>query len=89
MGCEGFEVSSILAMLWGRTAAIIVGAVGLIAALFGIRYNIRKGAKDEVRAQMQEETMERIRRTRDIEGRGDLDCDSVLDKLREQGHLRE
>jgi hypothetical protein len=80
---------NILAMLWGRTAGIIVGAIGLVAALFRIRYSIRKGAKDEMSAEIQKRTIEQIETARRIEVEPDLDRDSVLDKLREHGHLRE
>lgn len=80
---------NILAMLWGRTAGIIVGAIGLVAALLRIRYGIRKGAKDEMSAEIQKRTIEQIETARRIETDPDLDRDSVLDKLREQGHLRE
>jgi hypothetical protein len=80
---------NILAMLWGRTAGIIVGAIGLVAALLRIRYSIRKGAKDEMSAEIQKRTIEQIATARRIEGGPDRDRDGVLDELRKQGHLRE
>ena len=81
---------NILVMLWGKTAAIVVGAVSLLIALLGIRHKIRKGAKNEMSAEIKERTLERIeiadRINRELAG---ADRDDILDKLREQGHLRD
>ena len=81
---------NILAMLWGKTAAIVVGAVSLLIALLGIRHKIRKGAKNEMSAEIKERTLERIETVNRIErDLADSDRDSILDRLREQGHLRD
>ena len=81
---------NILAMLWGKTAAIVVGAVSLLIALLGIRHKIRKGAKNEMSAEIKERTLERIETVNRIERElADSDRDSILDRLREQGHLRD
>ena len=81
---------NILAMLWGRTAGIVVGAVSLLAMLLGIRHSIRKGAKNEMSAEIQERTIERIetadRIDRELAG---ADRDDIIDKLRDQGHIRD
>ena len=80
---------NILAMLWGKTAGIIVGLISLVAALVGIRHSIRKGAKNEMSQEIQKRTIDQIEKARRIESEPDLDRDSIIDKLREQGHLRE
>lgn len=80
---------NILAMLWGKTAGIIVGLISLVAALVGIRNSIRKGAKNEMSQEIQKRTIDQIEKARRIESEPDLDRDSIIDKLREQGHLRE
>ena len=81
---------NILAMLWGKTAAIVVGAVSLLIALLGIRHKIRKSAKNEMSAEIKERTLERIETVNRIErDLADSDRDSILDRLREQGHLRD
>jgi len=79
-----------LSILWGKTAAIAVGAVSLLIALLGIRHKIRKGAKNEMSAEIKERTLERIETVNRIErDLADSDRDSILDRLREQGHLRD
>lgn len=81
---------NLLGMLWGRTATLIVGVVGIIAVLAGLRHSIRKGAKNEMSQEIQDRTMERIRIAQRIaRERGDPDRDSVIDRLREQGQLRD
>lgn len=79
-----------LAMLWGKTTAIVVGAVGLLVALLGIRHSIRKGAKDEMSAEIKERALEQIQRgekiERDFDGMSD---DDVITKLRDQGYIRD
>ena len=83
-------IMTFLGGIWGKFATVIVGAVAVLSMLLRVRYKIRKGAKDEMRAEIQERTIERIREAdeadRSIDG---LDRDSIIDRLREQGHLRE
>lgn len=79
-----------LAMLWGKTTAIIVGAVGLLVALLGIRHSIRKGAKEEMSAEIKERALEQIQRGEEIERNFDgMSDDDVLTKLRDQGYIRD
>ena len=80
---------SLFGGVWAKIATGVVAVVSVIATILGVVWRIKSGAKDEMRAEIQEQTLERIQRTRDIEGRGDLSRPDVLDKLREQGHLRE
>ena len=73
---------NILAMLWGKTAAIVVGAVSLLIALLGIRHKIRKGAKNEMSAEIKERTLERIETVNRIErDLADSDRCSVFNKI--------
>ena len=79
-----------LAMIWGKTTAIVVGAVGLLVALLGIRHSIRKGAKDEMAAEIKERALEQIQRGEEIERKFDgMSDDDVLTKLRDQGYIRD
>ena len=79
-----------LAMLWGKTTAIVVGAVGLLVALLGIRHSIRKGAKDEMSAEIKERALEQIQRGEKIErGFDGMSDDDVITKLRDQGYIRD
>ena len=81
---------NILAMLWGRTAGIVVGAVSLLVALLGIRHSIRKNAKDEMSNEIRERTLEQIKRGEEIERKFDgMSDDDILTKLREQGFVRD
>ena len=82
-------ILSLFGGIWGKFATGVVAVISVIAAVLGVVWKIKSGAKDEMRAEIQEQTLERIQRTRDIEARGDLSRPDVLDKLREQGHLRE
>ncbi|MBT8147757.1 MAG: hypothetical protein KJN90_12950 [Gammaproteobacteria bacterium] len=81
---------NILAMIWGKTATVIVGLVGILAALAGIRHSIRKGKESEMRAEIQKRTLDRIeaadKAERDIAG---ADRTDIIDKLRDQGHIRD
>ena len=81
---------NILGMLWGKTAAIVVGAVSVLVALLGIRHGIRKGAKDEMSAEIQERTIEQIAKgdeiDREIDGLSDGD---VIARMRERGEVRD
>jgi hypothetical protein len=81
---------NILAMFWGRTAGIVVGAVSLLVALLGIRHSIRKNAKDEMSAEITERAFEQIKRGEEIERKFDgMSDDDILTKLREQGFVRD
>ena len=75
--------------IWGKFATGAVAVISVIAAVLGVVWKIKSGAKDELRAKINEQTMEKVETARRIEADSDLDRDSVLDKLREQGHLRE
>jgi len=81
---------NILGMLWGKTAGIVVGAVSLLVALLGVRHSIRKGAKDEMSAEIQERTIEQIAKgdeiDREIDGLSDGD---VIARMRERGEVRD
>ena len=81
---------NILAMLWGKTAAIVVGAVSLLAMLLGIRHSIRKGAKDEMSNEIRERTLEQIARgdeiDKEIAGLSDGD---VIARMRKRGEVRD
>ena len=79
-----------LAMLWGKTAGTVVMVASLLAALLGIRHSIRKGAKEEMSNEIKERTLERVNAanevSRDVDGLSD---DTILDKLRDNGWLRD
>ena len=79
-----------LALIWGKTAAIIVGAISLVVALLGLRHSIRKGAKEEMSNEIKDRTIERIdvsnKTERDVNAMSD---DDILDKLRDNGWLRD
>jgi len=81
---------NIFGMLWGKTAAIAVGAVSLLVVLLGIRHSIRKGAKDEMSAEIQERTIEQIAKgdeiDKEIDGLSDGD---VIARMRERGEVRD
>lgn len=82
-------ILSLFGGIWGKFATGVVAVISVIAAVLGVVWKIKSGAKDEMRAEIQEQTLERIQRTRDIEDRGDLSRPDVLNELREQGNLRE
>ena len=76
--------------IWSKFVAIIVGAIGLVVALFGLRYRIRAHARAEVEAEMMKRTIERMRHAEIIEHDGDgLHRDDVLSRLRDKGLLRD
>ena len=81
---------NILAMLWSKTAGTLVMVASLLAALLGVRYSIRKGAKEEMSNEIKERTLERVNTanevSRDVDGLSD---DAILDKLRDNGWLRD
>ena len=79
---------SILAALWGRFAGYAVSAVMAVAAIFGMIWNIKRGAKDEMRAEIQAKTVERIQRARDAVDAIPADGD-VRERLRDKGYLRD
>jgi len=81
---------NILALLWSKTAGLVVGFVGILVALARVRYSIRKGAQTEMRDEIQQRTLERIETADRIEREhGATGRDDILEQLREQGHLRE
>ena len=81
---------NILAMLWGKTTGVIVGAIAILGALAGIRRTIRKGAKDEMSAEIRERTLEQIARAEEAEREiDDMSHDDILEQLRDQGHVRD
>lgn len=80
---------SLFGGIWGKVATIVVGAVGLLTAFLGMRYKIRKTAKEEMRTEIQERTLEQIREaekvSQDVDAMPDGD---ILDKLRDNGWVR-
>lgn len=81
---------NILAMLWGRTATMLVGAASVLMALFGIRYSIRKRAKEEMSNEIRERTIERIEVAHSMERDVDAMSNSdVADELRDHGWIRD
>ena len=83
-------ILGMLGGLWGRFATIIVGAVSLLTALLGLRYKIRKGAQQEMRAEIQERTIERIKVAQEVDADVDgMSDDTILDKLRDNGWVRD
>ena len=81
---------NILAMLWGRTAMVIVGLVSLLATLAGIMHSIRKGAKDEMSNEIRERTLEQIAKGDEIDKEiGGLSDGDVIARMRERGEVRD
>ena len=81
---------NILGMLWGKTAAIVVGAVSLLAMLLGIRHSIRKGAKEEMSNEIRERTLEQIAKGDEIDKEiGGLSDGDVIARMRERGEVRD
>ena len=64
---------SLFGGIWGKFATGVVAVISVIAAVFGVVWKIKSGAKDEMRAEIQEQTMERIQRTRALRLDPDLD----------------
>ena len=78
-----------LAMIWGKFATTIIAIAGLVATLFGWRWSIRKGAKEELRNEIQQRTIEQMREANDVSDEVDsMDNDTIIDKLRENGWLK-
>ena len=81
---------NILGMLWGKTAAIVVGAVSLLVALLGIRHSIRKGAKEEMSNEIRERTLDQIAKGDEIDKEiGGLSDGDVIARMRERGEVRD
>jgi len=81
---------NILGMLWGKTAAIVVGAVSLLAMLLGIRHSIRKGAKEEMSNEIRDRTLEQIAKGEEIEREyAGMSTDDIVERLRKQGMVRD
>jgi len=80
----------LLGGLWGKFATLIVGAVALLAAVLRIRYKVRKGAQEEMRAEIQERTLERIKTSQEVDADvDDMSDGDILDKLRDNGWIRD
>lgn len=76
--------------LWSKFTGYLVAAAGLFALLAGIRYKIRSTAREELQNEMRERTLERIEAAREVDDRVDgLGDDDILERLREQGWLRD
>lgn len=83
-------VLSLLGGVWGRVIATVVGLVSVFAALAGVRYKIRKGARDEMASKMRERTVERLRQAKDVEDdMGRLDDAGVAEWLSDHGYFRD
>lgn len=81
---------SVLSLLWNKTTALVVGFVAILAAIAGIRHSIRSGAKDELRSEIKERTIERVRVAKEISNDVEYTPDGdILDKLRDNGWLRQ
>lgn len=86
-------MSTILALIsggWSKLAGWVAAAAGIAVAVLAFTFKIKRGARNEMRAEIQQRTLERIEQAQRIDAAdADLDRDSVIDRLREQGHLRE
>ena len=81
---------NILGMLWGKTAGIVVGVVSLLVALLGVRHSIRKGAKNEMSAQIKERALEQIEKGEAIErSYAGMSTDDIIARMREKGLVRD
>ena len=80
----------LLGGLWGRIAMLAVGVASIAATLLGIRWRIRKTAKEEMSSEIQERTLDRIKDAQDAadDARGIPDGD-IRNKLRDKGYLRD
>lgn len=82
-------MASLLMGIWGRFAGYLAMAAAVAAALFGVRYRIRKGAREDMENTMRERTIERIQQADGIEQRVDqASDDDIREKLRDNGWLR-
>ena len=76
--------------IWGRLATVMVGVAGLVAALFSWRHSIRKSQRQAIENEQQRRTIERLKIKAqvgaDVRGMSD---DDILDKLRDQGFIRD
>ena len=83
-------ISWALGGIWSKFVALIIGAIGLVVGLYGLRYRIRAGARADLEAEMRARTLERLQHARDIEdvGAGMSDGD-VFDRLRDKGLIRD
>lgn len=81
---------TILAALWGRVAGLLVMVVTAIAALFGMRYSIRRGARKEMEHEIKEKTLERIKIAREVEdASARMSDDDINEWMRTHGYFRD
>lgn len=73
---------------WSRLVGLIVGAIGVVVAIFGWRLSIQKGARQKVEAEMQRRTLERIEHAKRVQSDLPSDGDAIRDRMRDEGWLR-
>lgn len=72
---------------WNRITMYTVGILGVILALLGARLSIRRGAKKDIEARLQEQGYEKIKRTN--QALADAARVPVDEWLRDNGLLRD
>lgn len=76
--------------LWNKVIGYLVAGLGLAAAMLSWRYKISKGAREKLESQIRERTIERVQEARRVESdSAALGDDAILDKLRDNGWLRD
>lgn len=79
-----------ISLLWGRLIAIVTTIVSVAAAILGWRYSIRKDAKRELSEAIQKQAIESIEVAKEVENEvAQSDGDAIVDRLRDNGWLRE
>lgn len=83
-------IASLLSGIWGKFIGYIVAGLSLLAAIMAWRYKISKGAREQMANEIRERTIERVEHAREVEAdvAGTRD-DDILDKLRDNGWLRD
>ncbi len=80
----------IVSGLWGKFAGIIVAIIAAIGALFGYRYKVRAGMREQISNEQQARTLERIRDVKRSDANVDgLSIDDVKQRVREHGWSRD
>lgn len=83
-------ILSLLGGVWGRVTAVVVALVSVVTALAGVRYRIRKTARDEMAGKMRERTIERIAQAKEVEDEmGRRSDNDIREWLSEHGYFRD
>ena len=82
-------ILSLLTGAYGKLVTIFIGAIGIVATIWRYTYKVRSSEREKIERQMYKRTLERVEHAKNIEDSFNHEPDDILNKLRENGWLRE